>query len=276
MWLFGLLRESNKLNGLCRRLPFATTAFVEFQIHGPRTSREPCPVNAVPVLDAIDLRPGARALLRAILRELNHRSSATGVDGCVCFRNGIVWSYCVGQTALGLRHMPDAELNTLERNDLQVTERSVVEIDYFTVSPKYRIFPVLPSLQNCSEDLGVSRWKALMALRARSTTRLAFSRLASVSICLCAFALLPLPEFVLVTCVEAAEAESPSQENRDSSEEELVCSSARRRLNHRRHSDLSRSYETCDRLDQIASYAGRFPTIVGHQLANGLCAPLLI
>ena len=116
-----------------------------------------------------------------------------------------------------------------------------------------------------------------MALRARSTTRLAFSRLTSVSICLCAFALLPLPEFVVMTSVEAAEVESPSQENRDSSEEELVvCSSARRRMSHRRHSKLSRSYETCDRRDQIASYGGRFPTIVGHQLANGLCAPLLI
>ena len=114
-----------------------------------------------------------------------------------------------------------------------------------------------------------------MALR--STTRLPLLRLVSVSICLFTFAVLPIPEIFVLTLVEATEAESPSQEDRERSEEELVvCPSARRNLNHRRHSDLRRSHETRDRLDQIASDAGHLPAIVGHQLANGLRAPLLI
>ncbi len=123
--------------------------------------------------------------------------------------------------------------------------------------------------------LGVPRWKALMARR--STTWLRLSRLVSVSICLFAFAVLPLPELIVLTLVEATEAESHSQEERESSEGKLVvCSSARRRLNYRRHSDLSRAHENGNQLHQIASYAGRLPAIVGHQLANGLGAPLLI
>ena len=116
-----------------------------------------------------------------------------------------------------------------------------------------------------------------MALRVRSTTRLPLSRLVSVSICLCAVAFLPLPQLAVLTWAESAERECPCQEGRESFEEELIVgSSACRRLNDRRHSDLSRPHETGDRLHQIASYAGRLPAMVGHQLANGLCAPLLI
>ncbi len=116
-----------------------------------------------------------------------------------------------------------------------------------------------------------------MALRVQSTTRLTFSRLVTVSICLCAFAFLPLPQFVGLTGTESAEGKCPGQEERENSEEEQVdWSSARRRLNDRRHCDLSRSPETGDRLDHIAPIVGRALAMVGHQLANGLCAPLLI
>ncbi len=116
-----------------------------------------------------------------------------------------------------------------------------------------------------------------MALRVRSKTQLPFSRLVSVSIYLFAFTFIPPPQLGGLTWAESAEAECPYEEDRENAEEELVvCSSARRRLKHRRHSDLSRPHETGDRLHQIASYAGRLPAIVGHQLANGLCAPLLI
>jgi len=116
-----------------------------------------------------------------------------------------------------------------------------------------------------------------MALRVRSTTRLPLSRLVSVLICLCAFAFLPLPQHAVLTWTESAEGKCPCQKDRESPEGELVVwSSARRHLNDRRHSDLSRPYETGDRLHQIASYAGRPLAMVGHQLANGLCAPLLI
>jgi hypothetical protein len=116
-----------------------------------------------------------------------------------------------------------------------------------------------------------------MAPRGQSTTRVAFSRLVSVSICLCALAFLPLPQLGVLTWVELAERECPRQEGGESAEEELVVwNSARRRLNDQRCSALSRPHETTDRLHQIASHAGRLTAIVGHQLTNGLCAPLLI
>ena len=132
-------------------------------------------------------------------------------------------------------------------------------------------------LRNFDKLLGVSRWKALMALRVQSTTRLTLSRLVSVSVCIWAFAFLPLPQLAVLTCVESAEGERSCQEDGESSEgERVVRSSAHRRLNDRRHSDPSRPHETDDQLHQIASNAGRQPAIVGHRLANGLCAPLLI
>ncbi len=130
---------------------------------------------------------------------------------------------------------------------------------------------------NCGKFLGVARWKVLMAFRARSATWLILSGLRSVSICLCAFAFLPFPQLVQLTWTESAERKCPSQGDRESSGEELVVwSSARRRLNDRRHSDLIRPPETGDRLCRIASCAGFPLAIVGHHLANGLGAPLLI
>ena len=131
-------------------------------------------------------------------------------------------------------------------------------------------------LANCDKILGISRRKTLMALSLRSTTRLPLSGLVVVSICLCAVAVLPLPQLAVLTWVAPAEAECPCQEDRDSSEEEIVfCSSAHRRLNRLQHRDLSRIHETGGQLHQNTSYASHLPAIVGHQLANGLCAPLL-
>ena len=116
-----------------------------------------------------------------------------------------------------------------------------------------------------------------MALGVRSTTRLVFSRLVSVSVYFFAFAVLPLPQFVVLTCAEAAEGQCPREGEGENSEEELVFwSSARRRLNHRHRSDLRQSCETGHRLHRKASSAGHLPAIVGHQLAHGLGAPLLV
>ena len=114
----------------------------------------------------------------------------------------------------------------------------------------------------------------LMALRGQSTTRTAFSRFVSVSVCLCAFLVLPFPQLTVLTCGAPAETESSSQEERESAEEELVvCPAAGRNLNDRRH---IWSHDNRDPLHQIAAYAAKLPVIVGHRLANGLCAPLLI
>ena len=146
------------------------------------------------------------------------------------------------------------------------------------LSSNYRPIPWPVQIQlTFAKPRQVSRWKALMALRAQSTTRLPSSRLVSVSICLCAFVFSPLPQHAVLTWAESAEGECPCQKDRANSEEEtVVWSSARRRLNHRRRSDLGRPRETGDRVHQIALNAGRLPIIVGHQHVNGLRAPLLI
>ena len=76
---------------------------------------------------------------------------------------------------------------------------------------------------------------------------------------------------------DSAEGGCPCQKDGESSEEEVVFRfSVRRRLNHRRHSDLRQPHETDDRFHQIASHVRPRLVIVGHQLANGLGAPLLV
>jgi hypothetical protein len=117
-----------------------------------------------------------------------------------------------------------------------------------------------------------------MALRLRSTIRLALSRLVSVSVCLCAFTFLPLPQLAGTTWTESSEAEFPlEEEDGKSAEEELaVGSSARRRLNHRRGRNLSLPYETGNPRCHSTPSGSRLLAIVGHQLANGLGAPLLV
>ncbi|NOY43796.1 MAG: hypothetical protein GXP26_18410 [Planctomycetes bacterium] len=139
------------------------------------------------------------------------------------------------------------------------------------------IFSVLQPLKIPEEPVFPSKQeKTLMALEARSITRLTFSRLAGVSVCLFALVLMPLPQFALLTCMETAEGECPCHGDGESSAKELVVSSTtRRRANDRHRSNFSWSRSTDIRLHQIASYAGRLPSIVGHRLANGLRAPLL-
>ncbi len=112
-----------------------------------------------------------------------------------------------------------------------------------------------------------------MVLRRQSTMQFAFSRLVSVSVCLCVFSLLPNPQFSMVESGESHETERPYEE--DGAEEAVVRSSARRRLNQLRHSELGTFHEIGDP-HRIASYTIRCSAIVGHQLANDLCAPLLI
>lgn len=81
-----------------------------------------------------------------------------------------------------------------------------------------------------------------------------------------------------MTSTVSSEAELPlEEEDGESAEEELVVrSSARRRLNHRRRSALSSPYETDNPFCQTTPSGSRLPAIVGHQLANGLGAPLLV
>jgi len=75
---------------------------------------------------------------------------------------------------------------------------------------------------------------------------------------------------------ESAETECPCKEDGERSEKELVdwCS-AHSRSNIRRHRDPGRPPGNCKQRQQVTTPAKRFPAIIGHQLANGLCAPLL-
>ncbi len=113
-------------------------------------------------------------------------------------------------------------------------------------------------------------------LRGRLTKRRVFSRLLPVIVSLCAFAILPLPQFVGMTCAESSETECPFEEDGESSEEELVVTSSTRRraLNHRR--GTSPFHKISDQPRQADSYGSRPQAIIGHQLANGLRAPLVI
>ncbi|MBT6493581.1 MAG: hypothetical protein HOL01_03415 [Planctomycetaceae bacterium] len=117
-----------------------------------------------------------------------------------------------------------------------------------------------------------------MMLTVRSTIRLAFSRLVSVSVCLCALTFLPGSQLVGMAMTESSEVEFPiEEEDGEFAEEELVVgSSARRRLSRHRHSDAGRPYKTGTPLAQTIPSGSRLSAKVGHELANGLCAPRLV
>ena len=102
------------------------------------------------------------------------------------------------------------------------------------------------------------------------------TRLLAVS--LCAFVALPLPQFFVLTHVQAVESECPCHEDKDTSEKELVVGSSVRRRLSRSVGDtgVRRTFGPVGRPQKAASYMRLLPAIVGHQLANGLCAPLLI
>ena len=149
-----------------------------------------------------------------------------------------------------------------------------------TLFSNYCTIP-LRNFTACETAANFSRFrdgKTLMVFRVRSTTRLPLSRLVSVSICFCVFAFLPPSQLIVGAWAESSQGECPHQEDGKKSEGKLVdWSSARSSLKDRRQRDLKRPISTGNRLYQIAaSYAGGLPAIVGHQLANGLRAPLLI
>ena len=111
----------------------------------------------------------------------------------------------------------------------------------------------------------------------RPAYRILIARLLAVPICLCVFVALPLPQFVVLTGAHGAESERPCHEDEDTSEEELVArSSVRRRLRSVGSTRVRRIFGTVGRPQKTSSYVRQPPAIVGHQLVNGLCAPLMI
>lgn len=88
---------------------------------------------------------------------------------------------------------------------------------------------------------------------------------------------MPIPQHRVLTCAESAEDECPSEEDREGAEKErVVRNSERRRLKKRRHSNCGQCLELGKHHLQVTSFDDRPLGVVGHQLANGICAPLRI
>jgi hypothetical protein len=117
----------------------------------------------------------------------------------------------------------------------------------------------------------------LMLHRFQRTPELHIARLVPVSICLCAFILSPVPHLAALAWAESAELECPCKEDGKRSEKELTdwCS-AHGRSNVRRRRSSGWPPEKRKQRQRVTTTAERVPAIIGHQLANGLCAPLLI
>ncbi|MEO2007926.1 MAG: hypothetical protein ABGX22_04485 [Pirellulaceae bacterium] len=95
-------------------------------------------------------------------------------------------------------------------------------------------------------------------------------------VCLCTSTELPLPLFVLLVSPQAAESKSPWEEKEETSEEVVVGSSVRRRARTVGKTRLCKATNVASAPGETSFYARQFPAIVGHQLPNGLRAPLLI
>ena len=116
-----------------------------------------------------------------------------------------------------------------------------------------------------------------MLHRLRPTPGLLVARFLTVSILLCAFAAVPLPQFIVLTSAHEVESECTCKEDRETSEEALIVeNSVRRRLRSVGKTRVCRVYDTAGKPHKSSSNARQLPATGGHRLANGCRAPLLI
>ncbi|MGY8769647.1 MAG: hypothetical protein ACKVH8_14615 [Pirellulales bacterium] len=98
-----------------------------------------------------------------------------------------------------------------------------------------------------------------------------------MSVVLFAFSFLVSPQIASVTWAESTESESPLEESKETSEEEVATSSSRcRRSLSPKHGGVSYQLAEAAYLCRFTSYCSPISTVAGHQLLNGHCAPLLI
>ena len=122
-----------------------------------------------------------------------------------------------------------------------------------------------------------SQVNSQMAYKDGSTTRIRFSRLATVLGVLFAFVLFSFPQLgVGVTGSVPHEAEAPTEEDEKTSEEELSVTSLGRRRVYNPRLQIIRPRKGRNHSQQICLAYNRQPAIAGHRLSNGLRAPLLI
>lgn len=101
--------------------------------------------------------------------------------------------------------------------------------------------------------------------------------MASVIVCLCEFSLLMPPQLATLVLSGLSESKGPAEEGGETTERELVVAASRRRRceDHRGHNLLSRA-SNADHIYRPVSYVACLCVRTGHQLANGVAAPLLI
>lgn len=130
--------------------------------------------------------------------------------------------------------------------------------------------------RSCDRSPKVLRWLDFMTFSERLILRPMFEWFTSLSVCLCAFCLVMPLEVASLASSDSTESECPSEEGGKSSEDELVVSSSRRsRLDESKHSRPDFVPKTAS-LRSFDSYKPPTSAIVGHRLANGLSAPLLL
>ncbi|MBL4884814.1 MAG: hypothetical protein JKY95_09805 [Planctomycetaceae bacterium] len=99
----------------------------------------------------------------------------------------------------------------------------------------------------------------------------------TIWVCLCAFSLASSPQFTVAAFAESTQEESSSPEDGEGAEEELeAVSSGRRSIKKRRSLFVSKPYGISRQHNVVASLASYLPAITGHQLANGVCVPMLV
>ena len=107
--------------------------------------------------------------------------------------------------------------------------------------------------------------------------RVSFLPFLPVLACLCAFAVFPIHQLAGMMWAESSETECAAEESGERAVEEFVVrSSTRHRSKDQRRRELDRPHKTPARSRQVTPSDRRSLAIVGHQLANGLCAPLQI
>lgn len=109
-----------------------------------------------------------------------------------------------------------------------------------------------------------------MAIKEQPKKRFLFSQLVSVTVSLCALSIVPIPQSSVLERADSAETECLCEEVRAE-----VRLSTRRRLKRLQYLERMTFFEIGN-LRQVAISAIRSSAIIGHQLANGLCAPLLV
>lgn len=114
-----------------------------------------------------------------------------------------------------------------------------------------------------------------MALQEQTTTRRLFARYFSAMVVFCTFLMLMPPGVATLTSVNAAENERPYEEDEETCESKLSVSTSIRRRGQGNPRPLQSS-PIAATYAKLNSYANPISAVDGHQLANGLAAPLII